>query len=184
LLEESVMASTESVPTWETRLHVAGGEIESRTGARYEVTSPASGRHVATVADAGSEDVSLAAGAAAGAFDRGVWRRETAAFRATVLHRIAGMLIERKDRLALMESLCSGKPIRDCLAEVGAAARYFDFYAGLAPMVTGKTIPSTPPASTSRSGNRSVSWPRSCPGTGRSRSRPRRSHPPLPPGVR
>ncbi len=135
------MALAEQTQTWEARLHISGREVDARSGASYEVTSPASGRHVARVADAGAEDVDLAVRAAAVAFDQGVWRRQTAAARAGVLNKIADLLLERQDGLALMESLCSGKPIRDCRGEVGAAARYFRFYAGLAPMVTGSTIP-------------------------------------------
>lgn len=135
------MAPAEQRQTWETLLHIAGRDVDAREGATYEVTSPASGRHVATVADAGAEDVDLAVRAAAQAFEEGVWRRQTAAARAAVLYEIADLLLERQDQLALMESLCSGKPIRDCRAEVGASARYFRFYAGLAAMVTGSTIP-------------------------------------------
>ncbi|HXY43724.1 MAG TPA: aldehyde dehydrogenase family protein, partial [Acidimicrobiales bacterium] len=43
--------------------------------------------------------------------------------------------------LAHMESLCSGKPISDCLAEVRAAARYFRFYGAAVNHLTGQTIP-------------------------------------------
>ncbi len=135
------MPLTQPREPWEARLHVGGEEVTAAGGATYRVESPASGRHVATVADAGPEDVELAVAAAAESFEHGVWRRRTAAARALVLHRIAELLVERQDLLARMESLCSGKPIRDCRAEVAAAARYFRFYAGIVPLMTGNTIP-------------------------------------------
>jgi betaine-aldehyde dehydrogenase len=131
--------------TFSGRLHVGGEEIDAENGATYEVKSPASGKFVASVADASTADVDRAVKAAADSFDRGEWRRQSAASRAAVLYRVSELLLEHQEQLAVIESLCSGKPIRDCRAEVGAAARYFRFYAGLAPMATGQTIPVNAP---------------------------------------
>ena len=131
----------EQLETWRTCLHIGGDEVGATGAATYAVVSPASGRHVATAADAGARDVDQAVAIAAEAFERGGWRRRTAASRAATLYRVAELLLERQERLALMESLCSGKPIRDCRAEVAAAARYFRFYAGIVPLMTGSTIP-------------------------------------------
>lgn len=124
-----------------TRLWVDGEEVEAAGGQTYRVESPASGAYVATVADGGDADVDRAVAAASRTFVRGDWRRRTAAERASMLVRVAELLIERQEALALQESRCSGKAIRDCRAEVGAAARYFRYYAGIAGMLTGKTIP-------------------------------------------
>ena len=122
-------------------LRVDGEEIDAASASTYAVSSPASGKYVATFADADSQDVDRAVATAAHAFDNGDWRRMSAAARSAALTRIAELLLERQDELALDESLCSGKAIRDCRAEVAAAARYFRFYAGIASMATGKTIP-------------------------------------------
>jgi betaine-aldehyde dehydrogenase len=135
------MAQAEGPEVVEARLHIAGEEVAGATGDTYAVHSPASGRHVATVAAATTADVDRAVRAAAESFEGGGWRRRPVAARAAVLHRVADLLLERQERLALLECRCSGKPIRDCRAEVAAAARYFRFYAGLAPMLTGSTIP-------------------------------------------
>jgi acyl-CoA reductase-like NAD-dependent aldehyde dehydrogenase len=122
-------------------LRIAGEETDAGSASTYVVNSPASGCHVATFADADEQDVDRAVAAAVAAFNRGEWRRTTASARSAVLVRVAELLIERQDELALPESLCSGKAIRDCRAEVAAAARYFRFYAGIAAMATGQTIP-------------------------------------------
>ena len=135
------MTNPATVDTWTTRLHISGDEVDAAGGSTYEVSSPASGKHVATVANASDAEVGQAVMAAADSFDAGEWRHRSAAARATVLYRIAELLLERQEQLAQMESLCSGKPIRDCRGEVGAAARYFRFYAGIATMITGQTIP-------------------------------------------
>jgi betaine-aldehyde dehydrogenase len=135
------MSLAENIATWDSQLHIDGHETPAAGGGVYTVASPASGRHVATVADAGPQDVDRAVTAARRSFESGVWRRQTVAARSAVLYKIAELLLARQDELALIESLCSGKPIRDCRGEVGAAARYFRFYAGVAPMMTGQTIP-------------------------------------------
>ena len=122
-------------------LRIAGAESEAAGGSSYAVNSPASGRQVATFADASEPDVDRAVRIAVEAFNRGEWRRMSAQARSVVLVRVAELLLERQDELALRESLCSGKAIRDCKAEAGAAARYFRYYAGLASMATGKTVP-------------------------------------------
>jgi acyl-CoA reductase-like NAD-dependent aldehyde dehydrogenase len=108
---------------------------------QYEVRSPASGEHVALVPEADEAEVDRAARAARAAFERGEWRRQSASARGAVLERVAALLLERREELALLESRCSGKPVRDCRAEVGSAARYFRFYAGIAGLLTGQTIP-------------------------------------------
>ena len=104
-------------------LRVNGAEIDATSGSTYAVNSPASGQYVATFADADSQDVDMAVITAAHAFDSGEWRRMSATARSVVLTRIAELLLERQDELALKESLCSGKAIRDCRGDVAAAAR-------------------------------------------------------------
>ena len=51
------------------------------------------------------------------------------------------MISARQEELARLESVCSGKPITDCRAEVQAAARYFRFYGAAVNYMTGQTIP-------------------------------------------
>jgi acyl-CoA reductase-like NAD-dependent aldehyde dehydrogenase len=46
-----------------------------------------------------------------------------------------------REDVARLESLCSGKPISDCRAEVRGAARYFRFYGAAVDHLTGQTIP-------------------------------------------
>ena len=75
------------------------------------------------------------------AFAEGTWRRTPAPQRGEVLAAAAGRIEAREAELARLESLCSGKPVTDCLAEVRAAARYFRFYGAAVNHMTGRTIP-------------------------------------------
>jgi acyl-CoA reductase-like NAD-dependent aldehyde dehydrogenase len=108
---------------------------------RYAVSNPATGAPVAEVADAGAAQVDAAVAAARAAFEAGTWRRLPAPQRGEVLRGVADRIEARSAELARLESLSSGKPVRDCLAEVGAAARYFRFYGAAVNHMTGQTIP-------------------------------------------
>jgi betaine-aldehyde dehydrogenase len=122
-------------------LRIAGEDGPASSGATYAVGNPATGAVLAQVADAGREDVARAVAAGRAAFAAGTWRRTPAPQRGEVLAAAAQRIEARADELARLESLCSGKPISDCLAEVRGAARYFRFYGAAVNHMTGQTIP-------------------------------------------
>jgi acyl-CoA reductase-like NAD-dependent aldehyde dehydrogenase len=122
-------------------LRIGGEDRPASDGATYPVANPATGAVVAQAADAGREDVARAVAAARAAFTAGTWRRRPAPQRGEVLAAAALGIEARADELARLESLCSGKPISDCLAEVRGAARYFRFYGAAVNHMTGQTIP-------------------------------------------
>ncbi|HUZ27519.1 MAG TPA: aldehyde dehydrogenase family protein [Streptosporangiaceae bacterium] len=123
------------------RLRIGGEEVPAQTLATYVVSNPATGSAVAEVADAGDADVARAVGAARTTFAEGPWRRMPAPQRGEVLQAAAALIEARESELARLESLCSGKPIIDCRAEVRAAARYFRYYGAAVNHLTGQTIP-------------------------------------------
>src|SRR6185437_16355760 len=55
------------------RLFIGGEWVEARSAARVPVMDPATGRPIASVADAGAEDVDRAVAAARRAFESGPW---------------------------------------------------------------------------------------------------------------
>jgi acyl-CoA reductase-like NAD-dependent aldehyde dehydrogenase len=122
-------------------LRIGGEDGPASSGATYAVGNPATGAVLAQVADAGREDVARAVAAASAAFAAGTWRRTPAPQRGEVLAAAAQRIEARADERARLESLCSGKPISDCLAEVRGAARYFRFYGAAVNHMTGQTIP-------------------------------------------
>ena len=124
-----------------TALRIGGEDVEPLSGRTYVVDNPATGSVVAEVADAGAADVDRAVGVARRTFVDGGWRRLPAPRRGEILRVVAGLIEARESELALMESLCSGKAIADCRAEVLAAARYFRFYGSAVDHLTGQTIP-------------------------------------------
>jgi len=125
----------------EGRLRIGGKDMRAAAGRTYPVNNPATGVLVAHAAEASETDVAQAVEAAQAAFSSGTWRRMPPPQRGEILRVAADMITAREAELARLESLCSGKPISDCRAEVLAAARYFRFYGGAVNHMTGQTIP-------------------------------------------
>ena len=110
-----------------------GGELVDPLSGRWLPTeSPATEELLAEVAVAGTEDVDLAVATARDAFEN-VWSGISPSERAKYLYRIARILQERSREFAVLESLDSGKPIRESRdVDVPLAAAHFFYYAGWA----------------------------------------------------
>ncbi|TPQ23508.1 aldehyde dehydrogenase [Streptomyces sporangiiformans] len=126
--------------------HIAGAD-EPGGGASYAVVSPRDGQVLTQVADGGTAEVDAAVAAARRAFDTGPWPRLAPADRGRALLRIAELLEERRDRLALTVSLEMGKPITDAYAiELRAAINTFRWYGQLADKLTDESPHTAPDA--------------------------------------
>ncbi|HEX2222293.1 MAG TPA: aldehyde dehydrogenase family protein [Candidatus Limnocylindria bacterium] len=124
-------------------LLVDGEERPSDSGERFETRDPATGEVIAEVAAAGRPDVDAAVAAARRAFGAGgEW--EVPANRVRALNRAAVLIRERAEQLAALESRDTGKPISQARADAAACARYFEFYAGAADKLDGRSIPLGP----------------------------------------
>ena len=102
---------------------------------------PSTGRELANVAQATTADVEAAVAAARRAFESGPWVTQPPAERGRILNRIAGLIRDRAVPLSRLESLDTGKPLRQARTDVEVAARYFEFFAGVADKIMGETIP-------------------------------------------
>jgi betaine-aldehyde dehydrogenase len=122
-------------------LLIGGKRVPAADGRTYETLNPGTGEVLATVAEAGIEDVNRAVAAARQAFDEGPWPRWPAGRRARVMLKIAALINERAKELATLESSNCGKTIRDATAEVKGIAMCFEYYAGAATKIFGQTIP-------------------------------------------
>jgi gamma-glutamyl-gamma-aminobutyraldehyde dehydrogenase len=90
------------------------GRFRAGTGPVLQSANPATGETIAAIAGAGAEDVDFAVAKAREAFDDGRWARQHPAARKEVLIRLAKLMRRNRRELAVLESLDSGKPIRDC----------------------------------------------------------------------
>ena len=90
------------------------GKFRPGTGAKMPTLNPATGETLTTIATASAEDVDLAVQKAREAFEQGHWSKLHPSGRKDVLIRFCKLITRRRRELAVMESLESGKPIRDC----------------------------------------------------------------------
>lgn len=127
-----------------TELLIDGKHVPAADGRTFTVLDPSNGTAIAQVALAGKADVDQAVAAARAAFTAPEWAGMRAADRGRILYRIAEAIRYQGERLARLESQDVGKPLRQAKADVEAAARYFEFYAGVADKLGGSTIPLGP----------------------------------------
>ncbi|CAM2845082.1 aldehyde dehydrogenase [Paenibacillus sediminis] len=92
-------------------LHFINGEfVPSVDGKVFNNINPATEEVLGIVAEGGSADVDLAVQAAKKAL-QGPWKKMTASERTAIVRRIGDLILERKDELAYLESLDTGKPL-------------------------------------------------------------------------
>ena len=108
--------------------HFINGEwLGSVSGETFETLSPIDNSVICTVASGNAEDVDRAATAARDAFP--AWRDLPAAERKELLHRIADLIEQNADEIALLESLDTGQPIRFMNKAAVRGAQNFRFFA-------------------------------------------------------
>lgn len=93
---------------------VDGSFRAAQSGATFDSINPATGIRLAKVAACDAADVDYAVEKARMAFDDGRWRCLHPSARKDVLIKLAKLIKRNRHELAVMESVDSGKPIRDC----------------------------------------------------------------------
>jgi phenylacetaldehyde dehydrogenase len=126
-------------------LFIGGKFVAAASGETFEVIDPATGQVFAHAASGDRADVDLAVQAARRALE-GAWAKTTPSQRARMLLRLADLIEQNGEEIALLESLDNGMPIM--MAKFGGvmgAAEAIRYNAGWATKITGETIdPSWP----------------------------------------
>ena len=109
--EYAAMAGKLAFPS---RAFIDGAFVPSVSGETFQTVNPATGEVLGEIAACDTRDVDIAVAKAKAAFEDGRWHRRSPAERKTTLLRFAELLEQHAHELAVMESLDSGKPIREC----------------------------------------------------------------------
>ncbi len=113
--------------------------VASAAGKRLASLNPATGELLGHVAIAGPEDIDAAVLAARQA--QPCWAATSAAERARILRRAAGILRARNDELAALETRDTGKPIQETrVVDVVSGAECLEYFASLAQSAAGEHI--------------------------------------------
>ncbi len=119
---------------------VNGAWLEDTAGAEIEVVFPGTGAVIARLHEATPAVIAAALEGARQA--QADWARRKPVERARILRRAADLIRERGAELALLETLDTGKPLQETLvADWPSGADSLEYFAGLAPTLTGETIP-------------------------------------------
>jgi aldehyde dehydrogenase (NAD+) len=113
-------------------LFIGGREVQAADGATFPTVNPATEETLSVVAKATPADIDRAVRSARRAYRR-AWGSLPGRERAKYLFRIARILQERSREFAVLESMDSGKPIKESRdVDVPLAAAHFWYYAGWA----------------------------------------------------
>jgi len=109
------------------------GEFVKPSSKKYFPTlNPATGKKIASIAEANQKDVGKAVKAARNAYEN-VWSKMPGKERGKYIYRIARLIQERAREFAVIESMDGGKPIRESRdIDIPLAAAHFFYYAGWA----------------------------------------------------
>uniref|UniRef100_A0A7V4XRN1 Aldehyde dehydrogenase family protein n=1 Tax=Acidobacterium capsulatum TaxID=33075 RepID=A0A7V4XRN1_9BACT len=113
---------------------IAGQWHEPFTGQRFDTSDPSTGEALAAIAQGSAEDVDAAVRAARAAL--APWQALTPHARARYLYAMARQVQKHARRLAVLETLDNGKPIRESRdIDIPLVARHFYHHAGWAQLL-------------------------------------------------
>ena len=110
-------------------LLINGEWVPAEGGETFETFNPANGEKLADCANASPADIDRAVAAARAAFP--AWAAKSPQERAALLLKVADLIDENAARLAMVETLDNGKPIRETtLVDVPLSSDHFRYFAG------------------------------------------------------
>ncbi|MDT7728422.1 MAG: succinate-semialdehyde dehydrogenase / glutarate-semialdehyde dehydrogenase [Actinomycetota bacterium] len=123
----SAISETGVVGSVDKDLFIGGKWVSATGGKTFPVKDPSTGDVLCEVADASPADGVTALDAAVAA--QADWAAVAPRERGEILSRAYGLLIERRDELALLMTLEMGKPIAEAKGEITYAAEFFRWFA-------------------------------------------------------
>ena len=122
--------------------YYGGAWHEPKAGRFIDTISPGTGQSLGKVADSGAEDIDAAVAAAKTAFAE--WRRVLPLERAKILRRIAEILRQNANELAMIDAADCGNPVKEMVSDAMIAAAQMEFFAGFVTEMKGTSIPMGP----------------------------------------
>nr|WP_298372380.1 aldehyde dehydrogenase [uncultured Halomonas sp.] len=121
---------------------IDGRSVAASDGQTFTTWNPATAEVLTEVAACGEKDVDKAVVAARRSFEAGDWSQAAPASRKAVLQHLSTLMMEHQEELALLETLDTGKPIRDAYdLDIPGAAGCFAWYAEATDKLYGEVAP-------------------------------------------
>jgi betaine-aldehyde dehydrogenase len=123
-------------------VYYGGQWHKAKSGRAADTINPGTGESLGHVADAGAADIDAAVAAARAAFAE--WRNVPPLERARMLKRIAQVVREHGEELAMIDAADCGNPYHEMIRDATIGAAQIEFYAGLVTEMKGASIPMGP----------------------------------------
>lgn len=123
---------------------IGGRRVPAMSGKRFETRNPATGELLANVAQGDAADVDRAVKAARAAFE-GPWRKMKPVERQRIMLRLADLVEQHFEELAMLDTLDLGAPYSRTIMGKARAGALLRYYAGQAMLITGDTIDNNAP---------------------------------------
>lgn len=121
---------------------IDGAEVASVSGRTFDNYSSRDGKLINKITACDAADVDRAVSSARAAFEDGRWRNLAPKVRKKILHRLADLMAEHSENLALLECLDTGKPIANTRGfDIGAAINTTRYYAEALDKIYGEVAP-------------------------------------------
>lgn len=123
------------------QMFINGEWVDAEDGRSFESVNPATEQAWATIPDASEADVNRAVSAAQAAFESGPWATMLPTERAKYLRKLGDLLAEQSEQLGRIETIDTGKMLKETQWQAKYIAEYYYYYAGVADKVHGQTLP-------------------------------------------
>ena len=123
------------------RMLINGDWVDASDGARFDSINPATEQPWCSIPEATAEDINRAVETAHDAFASGEWASLTPTARGRYLRRLAELLDEQSEHLGRIETIDTGKMLKETRWQAKYIAEFFQFYAGCADKISGATLP-------------------------------------------
>ena len=123
------------------RMLIDGAWVGASDGKTFESVNPTTGRVWAMIPEATADDVDRAVRAADRAFSAGPWPDMTPTQRGQCLRRLGDLLADKSEALGSVETIDTGKMLKETRWQAKYIAEFFHFFAGCADKIHGETLP-------------------------------------------
>src|SRR5208282_130857 len=132
---------TESKEVQSYKMYINGEWVEAEDHSTIDVINPYTNSVWAKVPNAGVADVDKAVRAAHAAFEAGEWSDVLPIQRTRILNRFADLMEANAEKIAITDTKCNGKLIREMHGQMKAIPNWYRYFAGAADKIYGEVIP-------------------------------------------
>jgi acyl-CoA reductase-like NAD-dependent aldehyde dehydrogenase len=141
MIYESIKEKASTI-TFKSQAFINGKYVNAISGKTFSCINPATGKTLTDIAACDKEDVDHAVTYARKAFKSGAWSQKSPSERKQILLKFADLLEKHSSMIALLETLDTGKPIKESMAvDVQIAIQNTRWYAEVIDKIYGQVAP-------------------------------------------